>query len=181
MVQRILNYLIITISIFRKINFFKVHLILFLKIGEIMVFNKTPDEVDLSILSMLRDDARVPFTKIAKHLGISDATIHIRVNKMEKMGLIKKYTTILDDEMLGKLVISYFLIRVKPGTIGDVCKKLLELDEIYEISEIHERYDLLIKVKGHDLTEIRDILIDKIRSIADIVDSEILTVYKIWK
>jgi len=138
------------------------------------------DKIDLDIISILQDNARTPFTRIAERLGVSDATIHFRVRRMEDIGLIEKYTLVLNEEM-SRSITTYILIRVDPGTVEDVCTKLLELDEVYEIAEIHERYDILVKVRGHCLDEIRDILIQKIRSIPDIVGSEAYTAYKTWK
>jgi DNA-binding Lrp family transcriptional regulator len=59
--------------------------------------------------------------------------------------------------------------------------KLRELEDVYEVCEIHERYDILVKVRGSGLEDIRDTLIQKIRSITDVVGSEAYTVYKTWK
>ena len=139
------------------------------------------DSTDLKILSMLQEDARTPFTTIAGKLGVSDATIHMRVKKIEKMGIIEKYTTILNEDKIGKYIVSYVLIRVDPGSVQRVCKELAELDDVYEVSEIHERYDILVKIRGESLDEIRDLLVQKIRPIKDIVGSETYTVYKNWK
>jgi Lrp/AsnC family transcriptional regulator for asnA, asnC and gidA len=145
------------------------------------MLNMEIDEVDLNILSSLQENSRTPFTKIAGKLGVSDATIHLRVKKMEELGLIEKYTIIVNEKEIGQPVTTYVLIRVDPGTVEDVCLKLRELDEVYEVCEIHERYDILVKVRGSGLEDIRDTLIQKIRSITDVVGSEAYTVYKIWK
>jgi Lrp/AsnC family transcriptional regulator for asnA, asnC and gidA len=139
------------------------------------------DEVDLRILAILQDDARTPFTRIAQQLGVSDATIHLRVRKLEDAGVIEKYTIVLNEEKMGRPVTTYVLIRVDPGTVEDVCTRLLELEEVYEVYEIHERYDILVKIRGDSLDEVRNILIQKLRSIPDVVGSEAYTVYKTWK
>ena len=139
------------------------------------------DKIDLTTLSILQDNARTPFTRIAEELGISDATIHLRVKKMEEMGLIEGYTVILNQEEMGKSVIAYILIRVEPGSIEEVCTKLTELDDVYEVAEIHERYDILVKVRGSNLEQIRETLIKKIRLIPEVVGSETYTVFKNWK
>jgi len=145
------------------------------------MLNAGIDEVDVHILSSLQENARTPFTKIAETLGVSDATIHLRVKKMEELGLIEKYTIILNEEEVGKPVTTYVLIRVDPGTVEAVCRKLIDLADVYEVYEIHERYDVLVKIRGSSLDEVRDILIKKIRSLPNIVGSEAYTVYKTWK
>jgi Lrp/AsnC family transcriptional regulator for asnA, asnC and gidA len=139
------------------------------------------DRVDLTILSMLQEDARKPFTQIAEKLAVSDATIHFRVRKMEQMGVIEKYTIILNEEKMGVPITTYVLIRVDPGAVEAVCRRLLDLEEVYEVTEIHEWYDILVKVKGRSLDEVRDILIQKIRSIPHVLGSEAYPVYKTWK
>ena len=150
-------------------------------VGDVIMFKTGIDEVDLNILSSLQENSRTPFTKIAEKLGVSDATIHLRVKKMEDMGLIEKYTIIINDKEIGQPVTTYVLIRVDPGTVENVCMNLMELEDVYEVCEIHERYDILVKVRGSGLEDIRDTLIQKIRSITDVVGSEAYTVYKTWK
>ena len=150
-------------------------------VNDVTVLNKEIDEVDLNILSFLQENSRMPFTKIAEKVGVSDATIHLRVKKMEELGLIEKYTVIINEEEIGKPVTIYVLIRVDPGTVEDVCRTLMELEDVYEVCEIHERYDILIKIRGCNFDEVRDIIINKIRSIPDIVGSEAYTAYKTWK
>ena len=138
------------------------------------------DNVDVGILSRLQQDARTPFTKIAEELGVSDATIHLRVRKLESHNLIEKYTIILNEAHIQPIT-TYVLIRVTPGSVEDVCKELTQIEEIYEVSEIHERYDILAKIRGRDLSQVRDMLIQQIRAIPHIVGSEAYTVYKTWK
>ena len=47
------------------------------------------DNVDKQILRYLTQDARKPYTEIAKELFVSPGTIHVRVKKLEQMGIIK--------------------------------------------------------------------------------------------
>jgi Lrp/AsnC family transcriptional regulator for asnA, asnC and gidA len=148
---------------------------------DVTTLNTKIDKVDLNILSFLQENARTPFTKIAEKLGVSDATIHLRVRKLEELGVIENYTIIINEKEIGKPITTYILIRVDPGTVEDVCRKLMELNDVYEICEIHERYDILVKIRGHSLDEVRNIIINKIRSISDIVGSEAYTIYKTWK
>lgn len=138
------------------------------------------DDIDTGILLRLQHDARTPFTKIAEELGVSDATIHLRVRKLEDNNLIEKYTIIINDAEI-QPVTTYIMIRVAPGSVEEVCQELIQIKDIYEVSEIHERYDILAKIRGRNLSQVRDTLIQQIRSIPNIVGSEVYTVYKTWK
>ena len=59
------------------------------------------DEVDLKILKNLLVDARQSARKLSLKLGISTVTVLSRIQKLEKLKIIKGYTAILDDEKLG--------------------------------------------------------------------------------
>ena len=65
------------------------------------------DEIDHQILDLLIDDTRTPFTEIAKQLEISAGTVHVRVRKMEELGIIKGSTLTVDYERLGYTFIAY--------------------------------------------------------------------------
>ena len=51
----------------------------------------TIDDIDLKILSILMKDARKPYTEVAKELFVSAGTVHVRMRKLEEMGLVKSY------------------------------------------------------------------------------------------
>ena len=59
------------------------------------------DKLDKQILQYLVKDARKPFTEIAKDLLVSPGTIHVRVKKMEQMGVIKSTSISVDYAKLG--------------------------------------------------------------------------------
>jgi len=138
------------------------------------------DEVDYKILETLRRDARTPFTEVGRNLGISDATVHVRVNKMMDAGIIKRYTIVVDEEALGRKVRGFALINVNPGSLEDVANQLVENEKISAIYEIHGPNDLIVKVKAGDLDEMRDLML-KIREIPNVATSELITVFKVWK
>ena len=46
------------------------------------------DNVDLKILSLLMDDAKIPYTEIAKKVYVSGGTVHVRMKKLEEMGVV---------------------------------------------------------------------------------------------
>jgi Lrp/AsnC family transcriptional regulator for asnA, asnC and gidA len=45
------------------------------------------DNVDLKILSLLMQDANMPYTEVGKKVFVSGGTVHVRMRKMEEMGL----------------------------------------------------------------------------------------------
>ena len=59
------------------------------------------DEVDHQILDLMIDNTRTPFTDIAKQLNISAGTVHVRVRKMEEIGIITGSTLTVASKRLG--------------------------------------------------------------------------------
>jgi len=138
------------------------------------------DDIDHKILETLRADARTPFTEIGRVLGISDATVHVRVKKMIDEGIIKSYTVKVDEKMLGKNVHGFVLLNVKPGSLEEVAKRLVENEKVSAIYEIHGANDLIAKVGANDLNEMRDLML-RIRGIPNVTTSELITVFRVWK
>lgn len=60
------------------------------------------DEIDMRILEVLMRDGREKFVKIAKDLGVSEATVRKRVKKMMKEGIIEQFTCLVNAKKIGK-------------------------------------------------------------------------------
>jgi len=138
------------------------------------------DETDYKILEILRRDARTPFTEVGRDLGISDATVHVRVNKMTDEGVIKRYTVVVDEEVLGRKVRGFMLINVNPGSLEEVANQLVENERVSAVYEIHGPNDLIVKVEEGGLDEMRDLML-KVREIPNVATTELITVFKVWK
>src|SRR5688500_1900991 len=89
------------------------------------------DSLDISILNSLSTDARTPFTEIAKDLNVSSGTIHVRIRKMETMGIITTSRLNINYRALNIEVIAYVFLRMRPqaslAEIVDALKKIPEL------------------------------------------------------
>jgi len=138
------------------------------------------DEIDRRILQTLRNDARTPFTDIGKGLGMSDATVHIRVRKMLDEGVIKKFTVDLDAATLGQRIHSLLLLDIEHGHLEEVAKQLVELVSVSAAYETHGANDLILRIDTIDLEELRGLVL-QIRSIPHIKNTELVTIYKVWK
>lgn len=144
------------------------------------MFALEPDEIDQAILRILRRDARTPFTDVGKDLGISDATVHIRVRKMMDEGVIKRYTVDLDEAVSGRRVHSLLLLDVKHGHLEEVAKQLVGFESVSAAYEIHGSNDLILRIDTVDLEELRSLVL-QIRGMPSIENTELITIYKVWK
>ena len=88
------------------------------------------DEIDHQIISLLQEDARLSNAAIAETVGLTTSTVHERVKKLEKKGLIKGYVAVVDPEALGKSIMAF--IRL---TLGGTVDYLESKNGIAEICE----------------------------------------------
>lgn len=138
------------------------------------------DDIDRGILEILRKDARTPFTEVGRVLGISDATVHLRLKKMMEKGVIKRYTLEVDEEALGRKVYGFVLINVNPSSLREVASQLVQNKKVTAVYEIHGPNDLIVKVIAATIEEMRDLMLE-IREIPSVTTSELITILKVWK
>lgn len=139
------------------------------------------DALDLKIIDILGKDSSTTFVDIAKQIGVSDATIHIRVRRLKEAGIIGNFTISVDNNRLGYDHLAFMGINVEPGFAEDVTNDLSSLHEILEIHEMHNRFDLLLKIRAKDLNELRDIVVNKVRTLPHILETDLMTILKTRK
>lgn len=139
------------------------------------------DAIDFRIIDLLSKDSSTTFVDIAKQIGVSDATIHIRVRRLREIGVIGSFTISVDNRRLGYDHLVFMGVNVGPGFAEEVTNGLSSLDEILEIHEMHNRFDLLLKIRAKNLDELRDIVVNKIRALPHIQDAELMTILKTRK
>ena len=143
--------------------------------------NGVLDNVNLQILDILVKDSSTPFVQIAKQIGISDATVHLRIRKLKDQGLINKFTICLNNNILGYDHLAFVGINIRPGVADQVIEGLSNLDEVLEVHELHNKFDLLLKIRAKDLNHMRDIIENKIRVLPNILETELMTVLQTKK
>jgi len=139
------------------------------------------DYINCRILDVLSKNSALPFVELAKQIGISDATIHTRVRKLLTLGIIKKFTICVDNDLLGYDHLAFINLKIEKGRTEETTTNLMEIDEILEIHEIYDKFDLLIKIRSKNLDNLRDIIVNKILSINYVKETELMTVLRTRK
>src|ERR1051325_2213803 len=140
--------------------------------------NGVLDNVNLQILDILVKDSSTPFVQIAKQIGISDATVHLRIRKLKDQGIINKFTICLNNNILGYDHLVFAGINIRPGVADQVTEELSNLDEVLEIHELHNKFDLFLKIRVRDLNHMRDIIENKILVLPNILETALITILK---
>ncbi|MCZ6898983.1 MAG: winged helix-turn-helix transcriptional regulator, partial [Bacteroidetes bacterium] len=101
------------------------------------------DNVDLKILALLTEDAKIPYTEIAKKVYVSGGTVHVRMRKMEEMGIVKGTTLSMDYIKLGIDVTAFMGIYLERSSLYDkVTEKLKEIPEIVKMHYTTGNYSI---------------------------------------
>lgn len=131
------------------------------------------DDVDLKILSHLMLDAKTPYTEIAKKVYVSGGTVHVRMKKMEELGVVKGTTLQLDYSKLGFDVTCFLGIYLQKSSLYDtVVDKLRGIPEIVKIHYTTGNYNIFIKIHCRDTNHLREVLHDKIQKVDGIDRTE---------
>jgi Lrp/AsnC family transcriptional regulator, regulator for asnA, asnC and gidA len=131
------------------------------------------DNLDIQILSYLMNDATTPYTEIAKKLIVSGGTIHVRMKKMEDMGIIKGSNLIIDAQKIGYDVCAFLGIFLEKGSIyKDAVEQLKKVKEIVELHYTTGAYSMFAKIICRDTNHLRSVLNDSIQAIEGIQRTE---------
>jgi DNA-binding Lrp family transcriptional regulator len=110
------------------------------------------DDLDFRILSLLQEDCRLSFNKIARKLGISVGTAFNHVKNLEKKGILKGYTAILDSTKLGYSLTALIMVQAEGGHLTDVEKEIAKAANVVAVYDITGDYDAAVITKFKDRT-----------------------------
>jgi Lrp/AsnC family transcriptional regulator for asnA, asnC and gidA len=131
------------------------------------------DNVDKQIISLLMQDAMMPYTEIAKKLFVSSGTVHVRMRKMQEMGVIKRAELVIDPTALGYDITAFLGIYLQKSSLyNQVVKALQKIPEVIECNYTTGNYSMFAKIVCRDTAHLKEVLSDKIQGINGIERTE---------
>jgi Lrp/AsnC family transcriptional regulator for asnA, asnC and gidA len=131
------------------------------------------DVLDRKILTILMEDAVVPYTEIAKQLDVSAGTIHVRMKKLVEQGVVKGSQLIIDPVVIGYDICAFIGIFLDKGSAySDVRKQMMNIQEIVDLQYTTGVYSIFAKVLCRDTNHLREVLNEKIQPIQGIQRTE---------
>ena len=138
-----------------------------------MIESNDIDQLDRQILSKLVEDGKTPYTDLAKQLYVSSGTIHVRMKKMEQLGIVKGATLVIDYAKLGYDVTAFLGIYLDKSSLYDeVAEHLKQIPEIVEANYTTGLYSIFARITCKDTNHLRLVLHDKIQKIPGIQRTE---------
>ena len=130
------------------------------------------DELDMKLLYELTKDGSISVPNLSKKLNINSSVLYSRIKRLMKKKLIKKFTIVIDDSLLGIGVKASVGINRDPKFKEAIHKKLMETPEVESISEVTGRFDIMIRVLAENLEALHSVVIEKIGKIEGIQNTE---------
>lgn len=138
------------------------------------------DEKDERILDILKEDSSLSTQQISKKISIPITTVHNRIKKLKKEGVIEKYTIDINPKKVGKTISAYILIivdyRYTKQSQHEMAKKLKSKDFVEEIAIVTGSTDMIAKVRVKNMDELNKFVISYLRMLEGIERTETLVI-----
>lgn len=125
------------------------------------------DELDRSILDVLRRDARTPYTEIAERVGTSEGTVRNRVERMNEDGVIERFTVATRTGNIKAMIEVGVDVAVDTTEVAD---RMAEWDEVDFVWQVSGEEDIVLVVDAADTRGVND-LITQAREMDEIVST----------
>jgi len=108
------------------------------------------DDIDIEVLKILQKDCRVTLDQMSKMLNVPKSTLHYRIKRLEKQGVIEGYYAKINPSKLGKEYITVILVRAKygPGYHEKVGEKLAKLPGVWAVYFVLGETDFVILTRS---------------------------------
>lgn len=123
------------------------------------------DDIDRTLLKLLQEDASRTTKELAALVNLSVTPVFERVKRLEKNGVIKKYTAIVDSEQISKGFVVFCHIRLKQHSrmLGQAFRdSILAFEEITECYSISGSYDFIAKIYVKSMRHYQDFVLNKL-------------------
>jgi len=129
------------------------------------------NQVDCNIISLLQKDGRLSNTKIAKKLGISEATVRTRLNRLLKKGFIQ-IVAVSNPIKLGFEISGIISISVDSRKLDGVTKELKQLVPVWYVVKTTGSTDIYTEFVLKSMEELNDLIYNKINKIDGVIRTE---------
>lgn len=137
------------------------------------------DDVDRAIIRVLQTDGRTPYSKLGPEVGLSQAAVRQRVQRLIDRGAMQ-VVAVTDPAMLGLGLQAMIGVRID-GDVRAAADAIAEVGDVEYVVITAGRYDLLVEVVAADAGELLDLVDGRIRKVPGVAGTEILTYLKLVK
>jgi Lrp/AsnC family transcriptional regulator for asnA, asnC and gidA len=139
----------------------------------------TLDDIDKALVEQLQGDGRLPYTKLAAEVGLSEAAVRQRVQRLIESGVVQ-IVAVTDPSMLGFRRNAMIGLKVE-GDLRTVANDIAAIPEVSYVVVVSGSFDLLMEVVCEDDDHLLALLNDKVRPIPGVRSTETFTYLRLFK
>ena len=142
------------------------------------------DNSDKAILRELQADASISNLELSKKIGLSPSACLTRTKNQRESGVIKQFTTIIDEKKLGMETLAFVLVNLTPMNRDSIQLFMEDVNNYPQIQECYTltgSHDFLLKIVAKDTQSYRDFIIDNLTANPIISSVESLVVLGVEK
>lgn len=124
------------------------------------------DQTDREILDILQSDGRMPAAGIAREVGLAASAVHERVRKLERRGVIRGYTAIVEAEAVGLGLTAFVTVRTRGHEPAvNAGRRLARIENVVEVHHVIGEDAILLKVRARDTDDLWKLFVERIEVI----------------
>lgn len=142
------------------------------------------DEYDFQLLQALKQDARKTIAELSTLLGIPRATVHERISRMKKAGVIRRFTIEEEYSKIGLPTLSFVFVEYDRQSRIDqheVARNIAKISGVLGVYIVSGEWDMLIKVRGKSIEDIGNIILERIRTTPGVFKTYTMACFEVAK
>jgi len=136
------------------------------------------DQIDLQLLKLLKENARMSYARLAEELGISESAVRKRLKKLRKAGVIKKFT--IEYELTNEVRAAVLVRTAPPKPVPEVSREIVKIEGVEVVYEVTGENDILVLLRAPNIDVINK-CIDKIRSVPGVAGTNTMIILRVWR
>ena len=146
-----------------------------LKINPKLNIDKSIDKLDLQIIQAMMQDAEISYADLGKQFFVSGGTIHVRIKKLEELGIVQGKRLAVDLKVLGYDIIAFIGIYLEKSSLYDtVALALKNIPQVVRVNYTTGNYSMFVEIVCKDIQQLRFVLHDELQKIKGIERTETL-------
>ena len=132
-------------------------------------------KLDLQIIQAMMQDAEISYADLGKQFFVSGGTIHVRIKKLEELGIVQGKRLAIDLKVLGYDIIAFIGIYLEKSSLYDtVALALKNIPQVVRVNYTTGNYSMFVEIVCKDIQQLRFVLHDELQKIKGIERTETL-------
>lgn len=145
------------------------------KINPKLNIDKSIDKLDLQIIQAMMQDAEISYADLGKQFFVSGGTIHVRIKKLEELGIVQGKRLAVDLKVLGYDIIAFIGLYLEKSSLYDtVALALKNIPQVVRVNYTTGNYSMFVEIVCKDIQQLRFVLHDELQKIKGIERTETL-------